>query len=68
LNIIYNSGLIIKNKEFAIGFDLKKKNNYDFDYIFVSHAHSDHIQAVKKNKCYMTEETRRLAETYILKI
>ena len=65
MNIIYNSGLIIKNKEFAIGFDLKKKNNYDFDYIFVSHAHSDHIQAVKKNKCYMTEETRRLAETYI---
>ncbi|MEM2494756.1 MAG: MBL fold metallo-hydrolase [Nitrososphaerota archaeon] len=65
MNIFYNHGLIIKNNEYKIAFDLKKTNNYKYDYIFVSHAHSDHIQAIKKNKCYMTEETRRLAETYV---
>lgn len=68
MNVLYNHGLIIKNNEYKIAFDLKEINNYKYDYVFVSHAHSDHIQAAKKNKCYMTEETRRLAETYIGRI
>lgn len=64
MNIIFDSGLIIEDNKYNIIFDLNKVKNYN-SCTFISHAHSDHIKTIKKNLCYMTEETRRLAETYI---